>query len=212
MKFTQVLSMNKKALYSVCRMLHIYISTALFTLLIFFCVSGVLLNHLSWLSGTDKTTGMTNGYLPEPIATQLQALGSTNDVIGYIETQYQLRGLSRMDWDKESNELMLDYPVPAGYALVIVDTVTNAYAIEYQQGNMLSILNDLHKGRHSGKAWSWVIDLTAILMCLFALTGLIILFQHKKKRNLGLWFTLLGTLTPLLIYMLYVPRLSGLST
>jgi len=173
-------------------------------------VSGVLLNHLSWISDTEKVKGIVDGQLPQSISISLQEDNNPIKLTSYIENQYQLTGLSRLDWDKESHELMLDYPMPAGYALVIIDTSTKQYSIEYQQGNALSILNDLHKGRHSGKAWSWVIDLTAVLVCLFALTGLIILFQNRKKRQLGLWLTLLGTLTPILVYWLYVPRLAGL--
>lgn len=205
--------MKIKKLYSFCRLLHIYISTALFSLLIFFCVSGLLLNHLSWIADDEKTSGMSEGKLPTTVTQVLHRdLTAVNAIVAiqpYITEQYQLTDLAKFDWDKDTGELILDYPVPAGYALVIVDTVTFQYVVEYQQANLLSILNDLHKGRHSGKAWSFIIDLSAILICLFSFTGLVILFQNKKKRYLGAWCTVFGTLTPVVIYLFFVPRLTG---
>ena len=202
-----------KELYSICRVIHIYVSTALFSLLIFFCVSGILLNHLSWISDEGKVSGLKQGSLPENITNGLQqsisAVDSMTLIAPYLSENYQLTELSSIDWDKDANELVLDYPIPAGYVLVVIDTLTFNYDIEYQQANLLSVLNDLHKGRHSGEVWSWVIDISATLVCLFSFTGLFILFQNKKKRQFGLWLTLLGSATPILIYIFFIPRLSG---
>lgn len=196
-----------------CRVIHIYISTALFSLLIFFCVSGLLLNHLSWISDEGKISGVKEGHLPvEVIGTDHKDISVVNAVAliaPYLSDTYQLHEPSSFDWDKDINELILDYPIPAGYALVVINTTTFDYYIEYQQANLLSILNDLHKGRHSGEVWSWVIDISAVLICLFSLTGLFILFQNKKKRQFGLWLTLLGSVTPIIIYYFFIPRLSG---
>jgi len=206
--------MKIKKLYSVCRMIHIYVSTALFSLLIFFCVTGLLLNHLPWISNDGKLTGVKEGTLPKIVTRALNKDKSpTNAMLvvqPYLSQRYKLDELASFDWDKDANELILDYPVPAGYALVIIDTHLFNYSIEYQQANLMSILNDLHKGRHSGAVWSWIIDITAVLVCIFSFTGLIILFQNKKKRRFGLWLTLFGSLTPIIIYCLFVPRLSGL--
>jgi len=195
-------------------MVHIYVSTALFSLLIFFCVTGLLLNHLPWISNDGKLTGVKEGSLPKIVTRVFNKDKLPTSALlviqPYLSQRYKLDELASFDWDKDANELILDYPVPAGYALVIIDTHLLNYSIEYQQANMLSILNDLHKGRHSGAVWSWIIDITAVLVCIFSFTGLIILFQNKKKRRFGLWLTLLGSITPVIIYCLFVPRLSGL--
>jgi len=36
------------------------------------------------------------------------------------------------------------------------------------------VANDLHKGRDTGKTWSILIDVSAVLMTLISLTGLIL--------------------------------------
>ena len=44
---------------------------------------------------------------------------------------------------------------------------------EYWTG--IAWLNDLHKGRHTGEAWSWFIDIFAVACLVFAGTGLFLL-------------------------------------
>jgi len=206
--------MKKKYLYAWCRALHIYLSTALFTLLIFFCISGFLLNHLALLS-KDKSTGKQIGRIPQQLITEFSEDSPSQAKILfslqiYFSEKYQLKQLSQVEWDEEMQELLLDYPVPAGFALVIINLENYQFVIEHQQNDIVNIINDLHKGRHAGQVWSLLIDISAILITLFSLTGLIILFQNKKKRFLGAWLTVLGTGTPCLIYWFFVPRLAGI--
>ena len=117
-----------KKLFVTSRMLHLYVSAALFSLLIFFCVTGITLNHIDWLSSGEE------------------------------------------------------YSIPAGYAFATWYIYQGTVEVEYQKGSIIAIMNDLHKGRHTGKYWRWLIDISAVFMLLFSLTGLIILFQQLKRR------------------------------
>lgn len=62
-------------------------------------------------------------------------------------------------------------------------------------------LNDLHKGRHSGEAWKWLIDASALLMLVFILSGVALLLpkKHLELRTalvLG-WVAIDGRCLPL---------------
>ena len=46
----------------------------------------------------------------------------------------------------------------------------------------VALLNDLHKGRDSGRAWSFVIDLSAVLMALVSLSGLVLVYPPHRSR------------------------------
>lgn len=208
-------SLNKRSFYSVSRALHIYLSTALFFLLIIFCVSGIILNHVSWLEN-DKHNGqnqlLVSAKLFEKAQANLDTLPSLYpEIEQYMQQQFSLSNVKSIEWEKEDALVMLDYPLPAGFAYAEIDFQTGELNIDYQTGGFMSLIGDLHKGRHTGKAWSWVIDISAVLMILFAITGLIILFQNRKKRATGLWLTLLGVATPLVIYLVWVPQLKGVS-
>jgi len=200
---------------SISRILHIYFSSFLFTLLTLFCITGVILNHLDWLDGTNSD-GDIELAIPPNILSQINKSEEfqlsnlpLKELQLLLSNSHGLEDASSIDFDGEIGELIFDYQIPAGYAAAIVDLNENTIILEYRQGSSWSIMSDLHKGRHSGKAWSWVIDVTAILMIFFSLTGILILFQNKKHRNRAMLFVVIGTISPLLIYFLWVPRLSG---
>ncbi|MEL0641571.1 PepSY-associated TM helix domain-containing protein [Pseudoalteromonas aliena] len=206
---------NKRTLYSTSRTLHIYISTALFFLLILFCVSGIVLNHVDWLKN-DKNNGQVTASIPAPLvtkaSTQLDTLPTLYpEIEAFLAKQYSLIKVKSIEWEKDDALVMLDYPLPAGFAYVELDFTTGELNLDYQTGGVLSVMGDLHKGRHTGTVWSWVIDISAVLMIIFAITGMIILFQNRKKRLLGVWITVLGIATPLVIYLCWVPQIKGVS-
>ncbi len=58
---------------------------------------------------------------------------------------------------------------------------------------LIAVINDLHKGRDTGKAWSGIIDVSAILMVLVSLSGLVLIFFLQKKLRSGLIALLIGT-------------------
>jgi len=206
---------NKRALYSTSRALHIYISTALFFLLILFCVSGIVLNHVDWLKN-DKNNGQITAAIPAELVTkaiaQLDTLPTLYpEIEAFLAKQYSLTKVKSIEWEKEDALVMIDYPLPAGFAYAELDFTTGELNLDYQTGGFLSLIGDLHKGRYTGEVWSWVIDISAVLMIIFAITGMIILFQNRKKRNLGVLITLLGVATPLVIYLCWVPQIKGVS-
>ncbi len=206
---------NKRALYSTSRALHIYISTALFFLLILFCVSGIVLNHVDWLKD-DKNNGQITAAIPAELVTKANAQLDTlpalyPEIEAFLAKQYSLTKVKSIEWEKEDALVMIDYPLPAGFAYAELDFTTGELNLDYQTGGFLSLIGDLHKGRYTGEVWSWVIDISAVLMIIFAITGMIILFQNRKKRNLGVLITLLGVATPLVIYLCWVPQIKGVS-
>ncbi len=198
------------------RVLHIYFSTLLLTLLILFCATGIVLNHLDWLSGSS-TDGSVEAKLPAELKQKLSLLEQSdnanppyNEIQVWLREHYQLRHPESIDYDAEFSELLFDYQIPGGYASAIVN-LDGELNLEYRQGSAWSILGDLHKGRHSGAVWAWVIDLSAVLMILFAITGMIILFQNRRHRYRALALALVGTVSPIFIYVLWVPRLAGIN-
>ncbi len=199
-------SKRAKQIFSVCRWLHIYLSTALFSLLIVFCFTGILLNHPNWLSNNTEA-GEKTLSLPADIVESLDGNETppVEQIRRYIEKQTGLREPRKIDMDLELGEITFDYPLPAGYAFVTVFTNGAEVVMEYEKGNLWAILNDLHKGRHTGPYWSWVIDLSAAFMIVFAITGLAILLQVGKRRAMGLILVVSGTLFPWLIYVTLVP-------
>lgn len=176
-------------------------------LLMFFCFTGILLNHTDWFEG--------NGAFREEehaMPTWLtQRLSNRKDppitvMQSYIASNWNLHHPRKVDLEMELGEVVFDYPLPAGYALVTFQISEETILLERQSGTVLAILNDLHKGRHSGPYWSLLIDGSALLIIALSLTGLVIMLQQAKWRISGLFTALAGILAPWLLYLLCVPR------
>lgn len=195
-----------KRMFKWCRWLHVYLSTALFSLLMFFCITGLFLNHTAWFS-SNAGSSIERINLPKDLAAQLmQSQDPPLDMLkSYVQKQTGLTEPRKVDLDLELGEWTFDYPLPAGYAFVTIFIAEAVMEIEIQRGTLIAVMNDLHKGRHTGTTWSWVIDISAILLCLLSMTGLFILFQQAKWRVSGVLLVILGTLAPILIYFLWVP-------
>jgi len=206
MKATKLLRTAKaKKLFTLCRWLHIYTSCALFSLLLFFCITGITLNHQEWTDSSAEKISSFN--LPKQLAEEKDGEYPVKKIQAYVEQVTGLASPRSVDIAIEISEITYDYPLPAGYAFITVLLDEKRVEIEHGQSGLLALLNDLHKGRHSGVQWSWLIDISAILMAFFTLTGVIILFQNSKHRRSASVILLLGTFTPILIYLLAVPRL-----
>ena len=200
-------SAKAKRLFSLCRWLHVYISTALFTLLFFFCVTGITLNHPDWTG--KSTTSHQYLSLPESIVETVKIADEIplRKIQHFIESKLTLRDPRNIDVMPEFNEITYDYPVPAGYVFITVSIDEKQIEIERKEGSFLALMNDLHKGRYSGSLWKSLIDISAVFMLLFSITGLIILFQSAKHRGKGIYVLVVGCLTPLLLYYCFVPQI-----
>ena len=136
--------------------------------------------------GVDKR----NAPLPAPLAAWVAgALGVSVDG-------------RAAEWS--ADEIYLAMPRPGGEAWVRIDRASGAAELEDTDRGWIAYLNDLHKGRHAGAAWSWFIDLFAAACLLFSLTGLLILKLHAGNRA-GTWPLVgLGVVVPLVLALLFV--------
>ena len=67
-----------------------------------------------------------------------------------------------------------------------MDRETGAYEGTSFVDGVWILVNNLHKGRGTGAAWSWVIDLSAAVLLVCGVTGLWLLWYVKRRRWSGL--------------------------
>jgi hypothetical protein len=102
-------------------------------------------------------------------------------------------------------ECNVTFKGPGYDADALIDRESGRYQLTETTRGVVAVLNDLHKGRDTGPAWSLVIDISAILLTLIALTGLILIFYLKLRRRPGLVIAVLGTLALAALALLGVP-------
>ncbi|UXH78176.1 PepSY-associated TM helix domain-containing protein [Roseateles amylovorans] len=106
------------------------------------------------------------------------------------------------EWSRD--EIYLAMPRPGGDAWVRIARDTGEVEFEDTDRGWISYLNDLHKGRHTGLAWSWFIDLFAVACLIFSITGLLILKFHAVNRPSTWPLVGLGLVIPALLALLLI--------
>ena len=98
-----------------------------------------------------------------------------------------------------------DCNADAGEADTFIDRGSGQYELTITRQGLVAVLNDLHKGRDTGTVWAGIIDVSAGLMTLVSLTGLILIFFLQKRRMPGLIAIGIGAVLCLGVYWIWVP-------
>lgn len=76
--------------------------------------------------------------------------------------------------------------------------------IRIDRSRLISYINDLHKGRNTGGAWSLFLDVFAVGCLVFCITGLLILKMHSERRPPTWPMQGLGLVIPALLALLLI--------
>ena len=186
-----------RAFAAMARWLHIYLSLFAFATMLLFSVTGLTLNHPDWFGVGEAVTEDAAGEIDAELlgSSADDPEGHTVDMGGIAEAIRAVHRVSGMlgDVRTDDRECTLAWKGPGYAADAVVDRRTGRYTIAVTRHGVVAILNDLHKGRDTGAAWSLVIDVTAILLTLVALTGFALIFFIRRRRVAGLFTAVVGT-------------------
>lgn len=176
--------------------------------MLLFAVTGITLNHSAAIEAKPQVTtqeatldGSTvsaradtprTGRAPVPAslaAAVSSAIGI--DVAG-----------REAEWSE--GEAYIALPRPGGDAWVSIDRESGALTYERTDRGWISYLNDLHKGRHTGPAWSLFIDVFALASIVFCITGLLLLQMYAKGRSMTWPLVGLGLGIPVLLALVLI--------
>ena len=188
----------------VARWLHIYLSMGSFAIVLFFAVTGLTLNHADWFSNQEKTLHTTGQMPQEWVRPSSHAEPAKLEIVERLRSANKLHG-AVSDFRVDDDQLSISFKAPGYSADVSVDRNTGHYDLIEVRNGFVAVINDLHKGRDAGETWTWLIDLSAVLLTLVSLTGLLLLFFVYKRRASGLILAGVGTLLCYLVYLRFVP-------
>jgi hypothetical protein len=186
----------------VSRWLHIYLSMVSFAVVLFFAVTGLTLNHADALSGEPKVREVNGSLSAKEMGAKDHP--DTLAIVEHIRNTDKVHG-AVSDLRVEDDQITFSFRGPGYSADTTVDRATGKYNIVETRSGLIAVVNDLHKGRDTGKTWAWVIDASAVLLTLVSLTGLLLIFFVYKRRTSGLILAAMATLVCVLLYKLYVP-------
>lgn len=171
---------QRRDFYRHARYVHGWLSAFAFLALVFFSVTGLLLNNPTWFesSSDEKTTAV---QLPSNVVETAKKQENPSDVIlTYLRSKQDLVGRYQSS-EVMDNEVMIRLQSPAGSTDLLIMLDNGEAEITQKPASTVSLLNDLHKGKNTSTAWSWLIDITAILIMTLSVAGYILFLSIKPR-------------------------------
>jgi hypothetical protein len=176
--------------------------------LVLFTITGITLNHAGQIEAEPRITS-AEAQLPDNLIAALAegpeqgAAPLPEPVADWVSAELDIRtGNVAGEWDEF--EIYLAFPRPGGDAWLSIDRETGAAEYEATSRGAVAWLNDLHKGRNTGAAWRWFIDIFAVACLAFAFTGLALLYLYAKGRRMTWPLVGAGLAIPLLLALFFI--------
>ena len=176
--------------------------------MILFAATGITLNHAGDIEGRPQVTTRTATVPPDLLAA-LPAFSAEEKrplppaLRDWVGAHFGISAGERpAEWS--ADEIYLPLPRPGGDAWLTIEREGGLATHEVTTRGWISFLNDLHKGRNTGAAWSWFIDIFAVACLVFCLTGLVLLWLHARARPSTWPLVGLGLVAPLILAILFI--------
>lgn len=191
-----------------------WISSALCLVgMLLFAATGITLNNAALIESKPQVQSQNAQLAPALLE---QARSSARNRTGrgdkaplpaelhdWLAAQWDLNvGARDAEWSDQ--EIYVSLPRPGGDAWLAIDLESGQVEYELTSRGWISYLNDLHKGRYTGVAWSWFIDLFGVACLIFSVTGLFLLKLHANARPATWPMVGLGLLAPALLALLFI--------
>lgn len=192
-----------------------WVSSALCLIgMMLFSVTGLTLNNASLIEAKPKITSL-HATVDDAMRARLgqQAAEVRRATQGKAALPADLQDWVRKTWQVDTgtgdaewsdDEIYLSLPRPGGDAWLRLSLSDGEIEYERTDRGWISYLNDLHKGRHTGAAWRWFIDIFAAAALVFSITGLFILKMHAGNRPLTWPMVGMGLVIPVLLALLFI--------
>lgn len=192
-----------------------WVSSALCLIgLLLFGITGFTLNHAGQIEAKPVVASQ-RGTVQAPLLIRLQGqvalikqehkgrAALPDELQAWVRQQWSVDTAAR-DAEWTDDEIYLSLPRPGGDAWLRLSLEDGEIEYERTDRGWISYFNDLHKGRHTGAAWSWFIDIFAGATLVFSITGLFILKMHAGNRPFTWPMVGMGFVIPVLLALLFI--------
>lgn len=172
-----------RTLVSWSRTIHIYLSIVMLVILVFFSITGITLNHVDSFTAEPEFTEIYLESLPDLPRDADGVFTQSPEMDAFLTSEFDL-DLELTTITIDSDLMFVDYRAPGKTLFLEIDLALGEVLGEATEFGLIAMLNDLHKARDTDMLWKWLIDISAVLLILFSLAGLVLLLpnQFRFKR------------------------------
>ena len=196
----------KAEIYRQSRTWHGYLSAFAFLTLIFFAITGLLLNHPEWFEAKDEqpSKDRTIQLAPADVAAAQKAADPSRALTELVRKQQPLIG-AYQSGEVIDTEAMIRLEGPKGSSDIIVDLSTGSAEVSVKKASFVDTINELHRGKNSGAAWKAVIDISAILILALSIIGYVLFFSLRFRLRTSLILTVVSLGAMLAVVVFFTP-------
>jgi hypothetical protein len=182
------------------RTLHVYLTLCALALLLFFGVTGFMLNHEDWFSPADPYTHTLTGAVPTELLEDPDRLG----VVELLRRDYGAVGaLDSFEGDDDNYRVV--FKAPGRRVEANIRRPTGELEVTHETRGAVGVMLDLHRGKATGRPWGLVIDIVAGAICVISATGLILWSSLRARGRHGLLVIVVGLALAVAVYLAFVP-------
>lgn len=191
------------------RTTHLYLTLSGLLLILFFAVTGFMLNHVEWFTPEQPHTREVKGTLP----TDIIAPADKFTIVEALRKDYGILGAVTA-FDPDDEFIRVTFKRPGEQVSVEIKREDGTTTVTHEYRGWAAATTDLHRGNRgnlkdevkvTGRAWSLLIDITCFLMLLISTTGLVMWWSLKGRGRWGLLVILFGGAAAFAVYYWWVP-------
>jgi hypothetical protein len=182
------------------RTVHLYAALFALGLVLFFALTGFMLNHEDWFSPREPYTKTWTGTVPTGLLLE-------PDRLGVVETlRKEVGAFGVVDaFEVEEDRLRVLFKKPGATLEALIERGSGSVEMTSESRGILGLILDLHRGKVTGGAWSLIIDSACLALALISGTGLILWWSLRGRGRYTGLILVLGILLGLVIYSQFVP-------
>jgi hypothetical protein len=181
--------MGKGGALRLIRDWHGYLSALAFLVLLFFAVTGVLLNHPDLYPGPGVPYEEKVFYLPAAELAQVKA--APDKEVAFFDAARrhapvvgEFAGGAMM-----SGALVVRAEGVRGTSDLELNLTTGETQVNVSRHNAVTVLNGLHRGETAGRPWKFVLDVAAGVLIAMAIIGYALFFLLRFRLRTALILT-----------------------
>lgn len=175
--------------YRQSRKWHGYLSALAFLALIFFSVTGIMLNHPEWFSAEPGESRQYEVVLPaDRLVTALATEDAARTIAEIAEASTPLVG-AYSSGEITDGSAMIRFEGTRGSSDLSIDLQTGRTEVTIAQASTSRILQELHRGTSAGTVWRLLLDVTAALIILLSIIGYVLFFSLRFRLRTSIALT-----------------------
>lgn len=196
----------KGEFYRQSRIWHGYLSAFAFLALIFFALTGLLLNHPDWLAAASRPKDIERKLtLPaQALETARKAPDPSRALVAAVERETPLRGAFQSG-EIVDGEAMIRLEGVTGSTDLLVDMEAGAVEATIARADAVTTLNELHRGKNAGAVWKLLIDIAAVTIFALSVVGYVLFFSLRFRLRTSLVLTAVSLGAMVGAFVLFVP-------